>query len=131
MGKAEAYVEDYLRQQAAKHQCLCYKFSSPGTRGVPDELLIYKGETHFIETKSPVGELMQIQKVRIEEMRKHGAKVAVCHTRKAVDKYLATFIPNYKPGESETPVTKLPRRSKKQEPYQPNIHILKSIRTDK
>ena len=85
MGKAERYVEDYLRKEAVKHNILCYKFTAPGIRGVPDELLIFNGKIVFVETKSENGHLSPIQKKRISDMQKHGADVFVCYTREEVD----------------------------------------------
>ena len=87
MGKPEAQVENYLLSQALQHQCLCYKFTSPGTRGVPDRIIIGKGHTVFVETKSEVGTLRKQQEFRINDMRKHGADVRVLNTRQAVDDF--------------------------------------------
>lgn len=101
MGKAEGIVENYLRKQAKKHGCLCYKFTSPGTRGVPDEILIYKGKILFIETKSETGEASEIQKKRIAEMKHHGADVKICNTRTKIDKALSSLIDNYKSGQPQ------------------------------
>lgn len=95
MGKAENYVEDYLRQQAQKHHALCYKFVSPGTNGVPDDIVIFQGQVIFIETKSPVGHAREIQKERIKQMQEQGAIVHICHTRTAIDNVLGKYIPAY------------------------------------
>lgn len=124
MGKAENVVENYLRTQSKKYGCLCYKFVSPGHNGVPDEIVIHNGITTYIETKSPVGDTSAIQKVRIKEMREHGADVRICHTRQAVDKFFQEFIPNYEP--IRPPVKNKPQVTKKRQ--QP-VYITKSIRT--
>lgn len=88
MGKAEAYVEDYLRDEAKKNDILCYKFTAPGIRGVPDDLLIGNNKVVFVETKSENGTLSAIQEKRIKEMKKHGATVFVCYTREEVDRVI-------------------------------------------
>lgn len=115
MGKPENIVENYLRTQARKYGCLCYKFTSPGNNGVPDEILIYKGKTIFIETKSDTGTPSEIQKLRIKEMINHGADVRICHTRQAIDEVLKELIKNYKPLQPTTTskVTPITIRQKK------------------
>ncbi len=85
MGKAEGIIERYLATQAKKHNYICYKFTSPGIRGVPDRILIGFGQTFFVETKSPVGDLRKQQEFRISEMQKHGATVYVVNSKESVD----------------------------------------------
>lgn len=85
MGKAEGYVENYLKKEANKRGFLCMKFTSPGTSGVPDRILIGHNLTFFVETKSNVGSLRELQKEVIHDMQKHGATVFVAHTREEVD----------------------------------------------
>ena len=52
MGKPEGTIENYLIKKATENNCLCYKFVSPGKRGVPDRIVIGKGKTIFVELKS-------------------------------------------------------------------------------
>ena len=85
MGKAENFVESYLKQQAEKNGFLCYKMTSPGLRGVPDRILIGNGYTVFVECKSDKGHLSEIQKFRISEMRARGAHITIAASRKDVD----------------------------------------------
>lgn len=89
MGKAEEYVEGYLRKKTKEAGYLCYKFTSPGRRGVPDEIVIHNGHVTFIETKSLTGQASAIQKKRIKEMLEHGADVKVCNTRELIDEFIA------------------------------------------
>lgn len=84
MGKAEGYVENYLKTQAEKQGFLCQKFVSPSNSGVPDRVLIGYGKTIFIETKSKDGKLRVLQEKIIEIMRKHGAIIYVANTRPQV-----------------------------------------------
>lgn len=124
MGKAENVVENYLRTQSKKYGCLCYKFVSPGHNGVPDDIVIYNGTTTFIETKSPIGDTSAIQKVRIKEMKEHGANVRICHTRTAIDKFFQEFIPNYEPVREIKQNKPEPLKKRKQPP----VSITHSIR---
>ena len=88
MGRPERIVEDYLRKICKKNNILCYKFTSPGHAGVPDDVLIANERTVFCECKSETGKLRKIQEYRIKEMREHGATVYVCNTRELVDEML-------------------------------------------
>lgn len=91
MGHAEHIVEGYLAQQAKKHNILCYKFTSPGTRGVPDRILIGNGQVIFVETKSTTGTLSPLQKTRIADMKEHGACVFTCHSKEEADRIIASL----------------------------------------
>ncbi|MFR9537672.1 MAG: VRR-NUC domain-containing protein [Rikenellaceae bacterium] len=56
---------------------LCYKFTSPGTIGVPDRIIIIGGRVIFVELKADRGRLAKIQQYTIEEIQKRGAEVRV------------------------------------------------------
>lgn len=88
MGKPEGIIENYLIRQSKKHGCLCYKFTSPGKNGVPDRIVIGHGQTHFVELKSATGRLSERQKLRIQEMQKHGASVHVLNSKPQIDDFL-------------------------------------------
>lgn len=103
MGKPEGIVENYLSKQAKAHGFLCFKFAPSGIRGVPDRICIGNGRTVFIECKSDVGHLKPQQKLRIKEMREHGAYVAVINTKKLVDQFFQKAI-TWKPLTSDMPV---------------------------
>lgn len=90
MGKPEGIVEDYLIAQSKKHNCLCYKFVSPGHRGVPDRVVIGHGQTHFIELKSATGKLSEQQKLVIQKMQDHGASVHVLNAKEQIDAFFET-----------------------------------------
>ena len=92
MGKPEGKIEDYLIRKARQNNCLCYKFTSPSVKGVPDRILIGHGKTAFIELKSESGHLSAIQEVRIQEMRDAGATVAVLYNKSQVDDFFAGFV---------------------------------------
>lgn len=85
MGKAEHYVEGYLVEKAKKLGYLCYKFNSDSETGVPDRILIARGQTIFIETKSKTGQPSPKQRVIHRRMAKQGVHVYVPHTREEID----------------------------------------------
>lgn len=87
MGKPEGTIENYLIKKATENNCLCYKFVSPGKRGVPDRIVIGKGKTIFVELKSETGSLRKQQEYRIQQMIEHGADVRVLNTKEKIDKF--------------------------------------------
>lgn len=89
MGKPEDYVEKYLVKQCKKQDFGCLKFTSPGTNGVPDRIIIADGQTIFVETKRAGGKLRRLQEEITAEMRRQGADVRVADTRELVDELLA------------------------------------------
>lgn len=90
MGKAEAYVEDYLAKRAKELGFYCCKFVAPSTNGVPDRVLIGHGRTFFVETKAPGGKPRPLQRAVHKQMRLYGGEVYVASTRDAVDEILLT-----------------------------------------
>lgn len=88
MGRPEGQVEDYLVEQAEERGYICYKWVSPGRRGVPDRILIGNGHVIFIELKSSVGRLSKSQQLMIPRLQKHGADVRVIRSRSEVDALL-------------------------------------------
>lgn len=86
MGAPEAYVERYLQRQVASVGGLSLKFVSPGTSGVPDQVVMIPGaHTVFVECKRPGGQPRRLQQVVIGMMRSAGADVRVIDTREGVD----------------------------------------------
>ena len=57
----ESEIENKVCQYAKSLGWLCYKFSSPGNRGVPDHLLLRNQVTLFIEFKAPNKKLTKLQ----------------------------------------------------------------------
>ena len=91
MGKPEDYVEGYLRRQATNRGWLCYKFTSPGTSGVPDRIVIGNGLVVFAELKAPGEKPRPLQVKRIRDMRKRGARVEVIDSREGVDELIESM----------------------------------------
>lgn len=81
----EKDIERYLKKEIEKRNGLCWKFTSPGTSGVPDRVVICKGEVVFVELKKQNGVVSPIQKARIAELQRHGIWVEVLRTKWGVD----------------------------------------------
>lgn len=111
---AESKIEKYLRAEIAKLGGWCEKHTSPGTRGVPDNIVMWHsgdedwpvgfiyacasiGSSHFtsqrpvvefIETKAPDGKLTVLQAKDHERRRAMGFTVHVIATMEAAEAYL-------------------------------------------
>ena len=85
----EKIVERHLVEGVKKLGGLCYKFTSPGTQGVPDRLIITPlGRVIFAELKTDKGTLSKIQKHTINQMLIHHADVRVLYGLEQVKELL-------------------------------------------
>jgi hypothetical protein len=75
----ERWCRDYARQQGA----LLLKFTSPGTAGVPDRVLITQGGTVFIEFKRPGGRVTPLQAAMMRKITAAGGRCYVITSREA------------------------------------------------
>lgn len=72
----ERQIEERLGKRLKAMGCLYLKFQSPGNPGVPDRIVITPdGRTIYVELKTEIGRLSNIQKWQIERMRANGADV--------------------------------------------------------
>ncbi|MBQ8691923.1 MAG: VRR-NUC domain-containing protein [Synergistaceae bacterium] len=82
----EKAIERRLINAVKKLGGLCYKFTSPGTVGVPDRIIITaQGKVIFAELKTETGKLSKIQEYVINQMRLRGADVRVLYGTAQVD----------------------------------------------
>ncbi|MCZ8518870.1 VRR-NUC domain-containing protein [Paenibacillus mucilaginosus] len=71
-----------VRQKGGK----CWKWSSPGTAGVPDRICLFPGgRAIFVELKAPGGQPRPLQRKRHEELRGLGFEVLVIDTEAGID----------------------------------------------
>ncbi|MBS6475370.1 MAG: VRR-NUC domain-containing protein [Clostridiales bacterium] len=74
----ETEIERRMVQEVKKRGGLCYKFVSPSNPGVPDRIIITpEARVIFVELKTEIGRLSNLQKWQRDEMRKRGADVRV------------------------------------------------------
>lgn len=70
---SEVSLENKLVHEVEKRGGLCWKFTSPGTAGVPDRIVIAPcGKVAFVEMKAPGGKVRPIQKKRAEQIQDIG-----------------------------------------------------------
>lgn len=91
----ESTIEARLVRMVRDRGGLCYKFVSPGNPGVPDRIIITPdGRSVYIELKTEIGRLANIQKWQLEEMRKRGADVRVLRGLEEVKGFVEEVMPN-------------------------------------
>jgi hypothetical protein len=86
----ESKVEKLLREGVEAAGGMCEKFVSPGKAGVPDRIVTWHGEVHFVELKKP-GEEPEDRQVRDHRRRRaRRVMVFVLDSEEAVGWYLAS-----------------------------------------
>ena len=69
--------------------CLFWKFTSPGTTGVPDRILVGPGGVViFVELKTAKGRISPKQQVQMDKLRQRGAKVWLIREFEMFKEYL-------------------------------------------
>ena len=84
----ERDVERYLIKECEKRGWLCWKFASPGRRGVPDRIVIRPGAVAFVEVKRKGGRVSPLQIRRIEELTRLVIPARVVETKGEVDEMI-------------------------------------------
>lgn len=84
----ERDVERYLIKECEKRGWLCWKFVSPGRRGVPDRIVIRPGGVAFVEVKRKGGRISPLQIRRIEELIRLLIPARVVETKGEIDEMI-------------------------------------------
>lgn len=84
----EKDIELYLKKRVENQGGLCWKFTSPGTKGVPDRLVITPRRVIFVELKTPGGHTKPLQDVRIKQLQQLNQKVFVLDSKEAIDAFM-------------------------------------------
>lgn len=91
----ESQIEARLVQGVKARGGMCMKFTSPGLPGVPDRIVLTpNGRIYFVELKTEIGRLANIQKWVIGELQKRGADVRVIKGWEAVKDFLREVFPD-------------------------------------
>jgi len=80
--RTESQLEKAFKDKLKSAGFLCYKFSSPAKRAVPDCIVIApNGHITFIEFKNPLtgSKVTKLQQIEIDKMSNQGAWVFVVH----------------------------------------------------
>lgn len=82
----EKTIEQRLVKKARALGALCYKFTSPGTIGVPDRMIVCpNGTVMFVEVKRPGEKLRPNQVARVKQLENHHVQVFVVDSVEGVD----------------------------------------------
>ena len=92
MAVRESEIEAYLKSEVKKLGGFCRKYTSPGVRGVPDQIVFLPGMLIFAELKTNKGVLSMLQKREIKRMRDLGHTVVVLNSKEAVDICLGNLM---------------------------------------
>ena len=84
----ENKVETQLRKKVEEIGGKAFKFSSPGSNGVPDRIILYKSNCYFVELKRPGEALRPLQRVVVKKFKKLGFKVYVIDSLEKVDLFM-------------------------------------------
>ena len=90
----ESTIEARLVRRVRERGGLCYKFVSPGNKGVPDRIVITPdGQTHYVELKSSTGRLSPMQKFQRDELKARNVTVHVLNSVEQVEKFMMEVMP--------------------------------------
>lgn len=82
----ERQVEKYLVDKVHNLGGIAWKFTSPGTAGVPDRIVALNGMICFVELKRPVGgRTSNMQKWRIKQLHDQGQHAYVLKNKDQIN----------------------------------------------
>lgn len=95
----ENFIEKKFAEAVKKTGSLSLKFTSPGTAGVPDRIvLIPGGRILFVELKKPGEKLRPLQEKRKKDFENLGFKVEVVDTIQRIEEVCHEICTTQLPG---------------------------------
>lgn len=91
---SEKAIESRLKQRVTERGGLCFKFSSPGTIGVPDRIVILNGNIVFVELKRPGAKPRPSQIDVHRSMARRGVVVFVIDSYAQIDELVTELTLN-------------------------------------
>ncbi len=86
----ESFIEEKLTKAVKQNGGVCWKFTSPGTAGVPDRIILMpEGRIAFVEVKAPGEKPRPLQQSRHRLLRRLGFKVYVLDTLEDIEKIIS------------------------------------------
>lgn len=86
----ESFIEEKLTKAVKQNGGVCWKFTSPGTAGVPDRIILMpKGRIAFVEVKAPGEKPRPLQLSRHRLLRRLGFKVYVLDALEDIEKIIS------------------------------------------
>ena len=91
----ESFIEEKLTKAVRQKGGVCWKFTSPGTAGVPDRIILMpKGNIAFVEVKAPNQKPRPLQLSRHKLLRRLGFQVYVLDALEDIDKFIKEVMSN-------------------------------------
>jgi len=88
----EREIEAYFVKRVREAGGLQRKFVSPGHRGVPDRIVLFKGTVYFVELKA-LGKSLRSDQVRERaRIEEHGGNFWVLSFTEAVDAFISYML---------------------------------------
>ncbi len=86
----EREIEKKLVNSVKEQGGICWKFTSPGTAGVPDRIILMpEGRIAFVEVKAPGEKPRPLQQSRHRLLRRLGFKVYVLDALEDIEKIIS------------------------------------------
>ena len=86
----ESFIEEKLTKAVKQNGGICWKFTSPGTAGVPDRIILMpEGRIAFVEVKAPGEKPRPLQLSRHRLLRRLGFKVYVLDALEDIKKIIS------------------------------------------
>lgn len=86
----ESFIEEKLTKAVKQSGGVCWKFTSPGTAGVPDRIILMpEGRIAFVEVKAPGEKPRPLQLSRHRLLRRLGFKVYVLDALEDIEKIIS------------------------------------------
>ena len=88
----EHKIEQYLVDSIKAMGGICYKFISPGNNGVPDRIVLFKGQICFIELKDHGRHPRLLQVHEMDRIESQGFTCMVIDSKEQVDMLIQKLI---------------------------------------
>lgn len=86
----ESFIEEKLTKAVKQNGGVCWKFTSPGTAGVPDRIILMpEGRIAFVEVKAPGEKPRPLQLSRHRLLRRLGFTVYVLDASEDIEKIIS------------------------------------------
>ncbi|MGN0605012.1 MAG: VRR-NUC domain-containing protein [Oscillospiraceae bacterium] len=91
----ELFIEEKLTKAVRQNGGVCWKFTSPGTAGVPDRIILMpKGRFAFVEVKAPGEKPRPLQLSRHKLLRRLSFRVYVLDNIDDIEKIISEVMTN-------------------------------------
>lgn len=88
----ESKIEAHLKAQVKELGGKCYKWTSPGVRGVPDRIVFLNKQIWFVELKRPGGKRSKLQIKFAKDIAPYTTNYAVLDSMDSVDKLICRIM---------------------------------------